>query len=193
MLIRARGRRDDVGGFLDSAIFTASLAVLAWALLAHPTIQSYQQSAYAAAVGAAYPFADIVLLGLLIRLVTTPGGRTWSFRLLVVAVLALVVADVAATALDMSALTSSAALEPLWLLSYAAWGAAALTPSMVSLTEPAVGLACPAQPDAVRAADCRWFWWCPPPSRWSTSGRPDRRLGAGDRVGAHRRPGDGSG
>jgi diguanylate cyclase len=135
-LIRARGR-GDVGGVLDSAIFTVAMGVLAWVLLAQPTIASYQESASAAAVGAAYPLFDIVLAGLLIRFVTTPGGRTRSFRLLVCAVLLLVAADTLATAFDMSAASDSVALEPLWLLSYAAWGAAALDRSMVSLAEPA--------------------------------------------------------
>ena len=47
-----------------------------------------EQSLAAAAVGLAYPVADILLVGLLIRLVTTPGGRTPAFRLLLAAVLA---------------------------------------------------------------------------------------------------------
>ncbi len=143
LLIRGRVRRGDHGGLLDSAIFTVSIGILAWVLVAQPTIRTYQESVFAAAVGVAYPLFDIVLAGLLIRLITTAGGQTRAFRLLIAAVVALVVADTTATAFDMSALTSSEALEPLWLLSYAFWGAAALEPSMVSLTQPDPGRSAP--------------------------------------------------
>ena len=135
LLMLIRGRGGDLGGLLDSAIFTVSTAVLAWVLLAGPTIRWNQGSTYAAATAAAYPLFDIVLAGLLIRLITTRGGRTRAFRLLVYAILALVLADAWSTASDMTALSTSEAFEPLWLLSYVAWGAAALEKSMVSLTE----------------------------------------------------------
>ena len=136
LFIRGRRPRRDTAGFLDSAIVAVALGLLAWVLLARPTIDAFSDSAAAAAVGAAYPAADIVLAGLVIRLVTTPGGRSRSFRLLVLAIGLLAVGDTVTTALRLTVWDASTMIDFLWLASYAATGAAALHPSMVSMTEP---------------------------------------------------------
>ncbi|HEY0239862.1 MAG TPA: diguanylate cyclase [Friedmanniella sp.] len=137
LLIRGRGPRRDLAAALDSAILTAALGLLGWVLLARPTIDGYRDAPLAATVAATYPFADILLVGLLIRLVATPGGRSRSFRLLVASMGLLVVADTLLTALNLTAWGTTTGLDFLWLLSYAACGAAALDPSMVALTAPA--------------------------------------------------------
>ena len=134
LLIRGRRTREDRAGALDAAILTVSLGVLSWVLLARPTIVTYLSSPAAAAVAVSYPIADIVLAGLLIRLVTTPGGRTWSFRLLVTALVLLIAADTASSSLRLLTYDSTDPIDIGWLLSYLAWGAAALHPSMVSLS-----------------------------------------------------------
>ncbi len=136
LLIRGRRPRRDVAGLLDTAIVTVGLGLVAWVLLARPALRQYQDSPAAAVVGVAYPVADMLLLAVMIRLVTTPGGRTRSLRLLIGALVTLVVVDTTATALDLLTFASSDGINFLWLLSYAAWGAAALTPSMVALSEP---------------------------------------------------------
>ena len=134
LLIRGRRTREDKAGALDAAILTVSLGVLSWVLLARPTIVTYLSSPAAAAVAVSYPIADIVLAGLLIRLITTPGGRTWSFRLLVTALVLLIAADTASSSLRLLTYDSTDPIDIGWLLSYLAWGAAALHPSMVSLS-----------------------------------------------------------
>ena len=133
-LIGRHGR--DTAGTLDSLILTTSLAVLSWVLLARPTIATYQDSPAAAAVAVSYPIADIVLAGLLIRLVTTTGGRTRSYRLLVLALVLLIAADTASSALQLLTFADSQPLDYLWMASYLVWGAAALDRSMVSLSAP---------------------------------------------------------
>jgi diguanylate cyclase (GGDEF)-like protein len=138
VLIHGRRARGDIAGLLDSATLTVGLGLLSWVLLARPTIDAAQDSLGAAAVGAAYPLADILLVGLLIRLVTTPGGRTVSFRLLLLAILLLVAGDTASAALSLWASGNSYAYDMIWLASYVAWGAAALHPSMAVLSEPAL-------------------------------------------------------
>ncbi len=134
LLIRGRRTREDRAGALDAAILTVSLGVLSWVLLARPTVATFESSHVAAAVAVSYPIADIVLAGLLIRLITTPGGRTWSFRLLVTALVLLIAADTASSSLRLLTFDSTEPIDICWLLSYLAWGAAALHPSMVSLT-----------------------------------------------------------
>jgi diguanylate cyclase (GGDEF)-like protein len=134
LLIRRRRSSRDLAGLLDSAIVTAGLGVLSWVLLARPTVDTSGPLA-ASAVSLAYPVADILLVGLLVRLVTTPGGRTTSFRLLLTAVSLLVMGDTASGAVNLVS-SGSSNFDFLWLCSYLLWGAAALHPSMRSLSEP---------------------------------------------------------
>jgi diguanylate cyclase (GGDEF)-like protein len=134
MLIRGRHQGRDTAGTLDSLILTTSLAVLSWVLLARPILATYQDSPLAAVIALSYPVADIVLAGLLIRLLTTSSARTRSFRLLVVALVLLIVADTGSSAFNLLTFDASQPLDGLWMASYVFWGAAALEPSMVSLS-----------------------------------------------------------
>jgi diguanylate cyclase (GGDEF)-like protein len=137
LLLRGRGRsRGDLGTLLDSLTVTAGLSLLSWVLLARPTIASLHHSPGAAAVAAAYPAMDILLIGVLVRLVSTPGGRSPAFRMLLAALALLITADTLSVAFDLFATNGVAAVEYLWMLSYVAWGGAALHPSMTRLSDP---------------------------------------------------------
>ncbi len=140
LLIRGRRPRRDVAGLLDSATLTAALGLLSWVLLARPTLEASQESVAAAAIAVAYPMADILLAGLLIRMVTTAGGRTASFRLLLAAVALLIAGDTTSAALSLFSSSSTSVFDVIWLASYIAWGAAALHPSMRTLSAPASDL-----------------------------------------------------
>jgi len=139
LLVRGRRPRRDVGVGLDSAIVTVGLGLLSWVLLARPTLAQYQGLTPAAAVAVAYPLADIVMMGMLVALLSTPGARTPALRLLLVALVLLIAADDAAAGLGVMTFASSAPINPVWLGSYVAWGAAALHPSMRALSTPTVG------------------------------------------------------
>jgi diguanylate cyclase (GGDEF)-like protein len=138
LLVRGGRPRRDVAGALDSAILTAALGVLSWVTLAHPTIEASQYSMSAAVVGTAYPVADILLVGVLIRMATSSGARTPAYRLLLGAVLLLIGGDSTSAALSLFTASSTNAYDVIWLASYVAWGAAALHPSMARLSEPTV-------------------------------------------------------
>ena len=137
LLVRRRIPRHDLGGLLDSLIVTVALGLLLWVLLVEPTALGYQGSWTATAVALAYPAGDLLLVGLLVRLITTPGGWNPSLRLLSVAVVLLIGADTTATALNLLAFDSASAFDFVWLMSYVVWGAAALHPSMYAVAEPA--------------------------------------------------------
>jgi len=137
LFIRGRRPRGDVGGTLDAATVTAGLGLLSWVTLAQPTINSSQESLLTAAVAAAYPVADIVLVAALVRLLTLPGGGWGSLRLLLIALALLVAGDTLFLALGLFGAGESYPIDFLWLASYLAWGAAALHPSMVPLSLPA--------------------------------------------------------
>jgi diguanylate cyclase (GGDEF)-like protein len=136
MLVKDRAHsRRDLGPLLDSATVTAGLCLLSWVFLARPTIESLHHSPGAAAVAAAYPAMDILLVGALVRLLSTPGGRSPAFRMLLAALVLLITADTLSVAFDLFATNTVSVVEYLWLFSYVAWGAAALHPSMKSLSD----------------------------------------------------------
>jgi diguanylate cyclase (GGDEF)-like protein len=138
LLARGRRPRRDVGGALDSLIVTVALTLLSWVLLARPTLNQYDRLSAAAAVAVGYPLGDILLVGMLVALLSTPGARTPALRLLLVALALLIAADVGAAALGVMTFASSAPINPVWLASYVVWGAAALHPSMRELSTPTV-------------------------------------------------------
>jgi diguanylate cyclase (GGDEF)-like protein len=137
LFVLTRGRRPprDVEGALDSLTVAAGLYLLCWVLLARPTFARSQDSWMSAVVGAAYPLLDISIIAMLVALVITPGTRTTALRLLAAAVGLVMTADTAATALGLLALDSTGPIDFLWMLSYVVIGAAALHPSMYTLSE----------------------------------------------------------
>ncbi len=139
LLIRGRRPRRDLAGFLDSTIVTAGFGVLFWVVLAHPTLAAAHYSSAAGIVSIAYPAADVLLLGGLVRLNMTPGARTTSYRLLFTATGLLIAGDTAQSALNLWAAGGTAIYNAIWLASYVVWGSAALHPSMRSLSLPVRG------------------------------------------------------
>jgi diguanylate cyclase (GGDEF)-like protein len=137
LLIRARRSKRDLAGTLDAATVTVGLGLLSWVMLAQPTIQSSESSFIAAVVSAAYPAADILLLAALVRLLTLPEGGSVALRLLLIALTLLIAGDTLFTAFGLYGAGQSNILDFLWLGSYWAWGAAALHPSVRSLSQPA--------------------------------------------------------
>jgi len=135
LLIRVRGSGRDLTGLIDSAVVTVGLGLLSWVFLAGPVLGDTEQPLLARAVGAAYPAADILLLGLLVRLVTTAGARTSAFRLLTASTILLLVADTAFGVLAVEDSYVGGVIDLVWVAAYVLTGAAALHPSMRTLTE----------------------------------------------------------
>jgi diguanylate cyclase (GGDEF)-like protein len=136
LLVRLRltGGRDQAG-LVDSAVVTVGLGLLAWVTLAGPIIEDTSQSLLAQVAGVAYPAADVLLLAMLARLVAIPGARTASYRLLAAAVITMLVADTGFVLLAAVADYPTTELDFFWLTSYLLFGAAALHPSVRTLSE----------------------------------------------------------
>jgi diguanylate cyclase (GGDEF)-like protein len=138
LLVKGRSRiHRDFGPLLDSATVTVGLGLLSWMVLARPTIESMHHAVGAAGVATAYPVMDILLVGALVRLVSSPGGRSPAFRYLLLALGLLIIADTLSVANGLYATNEFAGVDYLWLFSYVAWGTAALHPSMTTLSDPA--------------------------------------------------------
>jgi len=138
VLGRARNTRQGDIGLEETLILTVGLGLLAWVFLIAPTWTAYDEPLLTRLVGVAYPFCDLLLFAMLMRLVTSAGTLNTAFRLLVGSVGVMLVADgVFAAGAFVPAIAAHAYLLDFgWLLSYVLWGAAALHPSMCELSEP---------------------------------------------------------
>lgn len=136
LLIRGRRAGRDYAGLIDSTIFTVALALLCWVLLMRSIVTDSTTSGLDRAVAAAYPLGDVLITGMLLRLMTTPGARTASFRLLATAAGLLLAADVSFQLVSLHTDYGEGPIDLLFLGSYLLWGAAALHPSMRTLSAP---------------------------------------------------------
>ena len=134
LLVRGRTRGGTSAACSTRMIIAAGLGLLSWTFLMRPIAADDSLGLTGQLVSLAYPLADVVLLAMLARLLTSPGARTASFRLLTAALLALLAADVAYAVLTTSPRTTAAPSTRCGSLSYAACGAAALHPSMRAIT-----------------------------------------------------------
>jgi len=137
LLILARRSTHDWGGIIDSTIVTVGLGMVCWGFLMRPTVLQSADPLPSRLIGFAYPLFDVMLLGMLARLVFAPGSRTAAFRLLTLGLVLTLVADGAFNVITLVSQYEAAPLDMVWLLSYVTWGAAALHPSMRRLTESA--------------------------------------------------------
>jgi diguanylate cyclase (GGDEF)-like protein len=143
LLVRGVRTGRDVDGLIDSSIFTVALGLLSWVFLVRPTVMDESASTLERVVGLAYPLGDILLMGVLLRLVTGPGARTPAFGLLAVAATLMLGGDTIFGVLSLTSSYEGGAVDLLWLASYVVWGAAALHPSMRSLSQPSPDVVVP--------------------------------------------------
>jgi diguanylate cyclase (GGDEF)-like protein len=137
LLIRARRSNLDWGSIIDSTIVTVGLGMVCWVFLMRPTVFGSADPLLTRLIGLAYPLFDVLLLGMLARLVFAPGARTAAFRLLTAGLVLTLVADGTFNVITLVSDYAAAPLDMVWSLSYVTWGAAALHPSMRLLSEPA--------------------------------------------------------
>ncbi|MFJ4675668.1 putative bifunctional diguanylate cyclase/phosphodiesterase [Kitasatospora sp. NPDC088783] len=137
LFIRRRKSRQDWAGLLDALILTMSLALLGWIYLILPYTRNPDLDWFSKAVSIAYPLGDIVVLALLLRLLTPTGGASRSLQLLTVGTVGILLSDTAYGLIQLHGNWHIGTPVDLgWAVLYAAWGAAALHPSMVELTHP---------------------------------------------------------
>lgn len=139
-LLRVRGVGHRWTARLDGALVSVNVGLLSWVFLVEPTWQSLADGPPGVRlVLAAYPVADVLLLGGALTVATTAGLRNHAGRLLVAALGCTLLAD---------SLVQAATLVPwlegytdashgLWLLGYVLLGATALHPSVRGLASDA--------------------------------------------------------
>ena len=134
-MIKGRISGRDRAGLLDAATVSTSIALLSWSFLMRPIAADESLSVLERLAALAYPAGDLLLLIMLVRLLTTPGARTTSYRLIIAALVAELISDVGYAVINMFTTYTDGVLDAGWLLMYLLWAAAALHPSMRALSE----------------------------------------------------------
>jgi diguanylate cyclase (GGDEF)-like protein/PAS domain S-box-containing protein len=138
MLPNSRIAGRDRAGILDALMLTAALALFFWVLLIDPYVKNTLLTPLQKVTSISYPLWDIIVVIIAARLVSS-ARKTVSVGLLAAGAAALFVADVLYGLSQLNAHWEvGTPIDVGWFLMYAAWGAAALHPSMVALTEPTV-------------------------------------------------------
>ena len=135
LILRRLGGHTSRAAILDTLIIFSGVALVQWVFFIDPYNHMRFGTEFARLVAMAYPVMDILLLVALAQLLVGPGGRTRSYRLLLVSIALWVVAD-QIYGLDVAAYQGGSWIDVLWLGSYVTWGAAALEPSMARIAEP---------------------------------------------------------
>jgi diguanylate cyclase (GGDEF)-like protein len=137
LLIRRRLGDGDRGGVLDAAILTMAVAILSWTFLMQPQFVGTELDPLSLGISLAYPIADLLLIGVAMGLLTTPGARTTSFRLLGASLVLLLIADqIYAIQVFEGTYIAGGPIDTLYLVAYLFFGAAVAHPSMCRLTDP---------------------------------------------------------
>ena len=131
--------RDSIGprstaAHLDALVVTLGLGIAAWVLIFTGPAGG---TLLGRAVTVAYPAADLLLIGALVRLLFVQGRRTSSYWLLLASVVPLLVADGAWVLPSLDGTYAASWPDAGWLVSYVLLAAAALHPSMERLVVPA--------------------------------------------------------
>jgi diguanylate cyclase (GGDEF)-like protein/PAS domain S-box-containing protein len=143
-LVRARTPGRDRPSLIDALLLTTALGLLSWVFLMGPYVHEANLSLVERLVSIAYPLGDVLLLAMLARLWSGGGLGTCAARLLGAGAIALLVADTLYGLIQLHGTWSDGGPVDLgWIVFYSCWGAAALHPSMRSLSEP--GPACTAR------------------------------------------------
>jgi signal transduction histidine kinase len=137
LIIRRRGPGSHRASLVDALLVATAVGLLAWTLLVAPFARAHGVSPLATLVSMAYPIVDLLLLTAAIKLAVDGGRRTPAVWLLGASLVSVFAADTAFSILQLSpGYHAGTALDVGWIAWYACFGAAALHPSMVELSEP---------------------------------------------------------
>jgi diguanylate cyclase (GGDEF)-like protein len=136
LLPHSRSANRDRGGVLDALTLTTGIGLLAWLFVINEWIRNDTAGVWTKITAIAYPLWDILILATGSRLISAVR-RTPTVLLLTAGTAGMLVSDVIYGQAQLNRIWQVGGPSDLgWLVCYAAWGAAALHPSMVSLTEP---------------------------------------------------------
>jgi diguanylate cyclase (GGDEF)-like protein/PAS domain S-box-containing protein len=138
LLIRRRAPGREWAGLIDAAIVATGMGVLSWVFLINSYVEDRALTVLERSISIGYPLMDLLLLAVAARLAVTPSSPAPAYRLLGLSLVFLLIADTIYGKMLLDGTYFTGSLPDLWfLLSYVFWGAAALHPTMHTLSEPA--------------------------------------------------------
>ena len=136
-MVRGRIPDGDRAGVLDALIVAVGVGLLSATFLMAPIVEDPGAAKGEIAVALAYPLLDILLLGVLVRMLVAPGRREVSLLLIIGALAAYLVSDFPYAVMSLSGgYTTGHIVDAGWLIGAVLWGTAALDPSMARVAEP---------------------------------------------------------
>lgn len=139
LILRRRLAGQDSGSMIDAMIIATAAGVLSWIFLMVPYAEDGSLTVFQRLVLITYPCIDVLMLAVLARLVLGGGSRATAFWLIAGALTAGMAADTLWAELSIRNGVSPERghwVDAGWLIWYVLWGAAALHPSMRTITEP---------------------------------------------------------
>ena len=144
LLIRRRNPGRDWASLIDAMIVTIGVALLSWVFLMAPYAHDHTLHLGTKLVSIAYPLGDILLLGVAVRMAVGAGRRSAAYYMVIGAIVAVLATDsVYGWILLHGSYHPGDPLDGGWIVYYLLWGAAALHPSMTTVSQaaaPKVGL-----------------------------------------------------
>lgn len=135
--IRQRVSGGDRAGLLDGAILATGAVVVWWTFVLGPVVAVSDPDPTSFIVSTAYPIGDLLLIGMALGLLMTPGARSASFRLLVANLFLLLIGDlVFGLQTADETYVDGGLLDTVWLAAYVVFAMAAVHPSMGRVFEP---------------------------------------------------------
>ena len=137
LLIRQRRSAGDRGSLIDAAMITIGIGTLSWVFLITPYVTDGTLGLLEKSVSMGYPLMDLLLITFAVRLAVGGGRKTPSLYLMMTGIVALFVTDAIYgwLLLHSGYVPGSGLLEIGWIAFYVLFGAAALHPSMRSISE----------------------------------------------------------
>jgi diguanylate cyclase (GGDEF)-like protein/PAS domain S-box-containing protein len=138
LLARARLPGGDRASLIDSVTVTLGVGLLSWIFLIGPNVRA-PGGMLVRLTAAAYPLGDILVLAMLAHLWSAGGLRNTAGRLLAIGAVGTLVSDSLYGLINLHPSWNWYDGNPIdlgWIVFYACWGAAALHPSMRTLSEP---------------------------------------------------------
>jgi diguanylate cyclase (GGDEF)-like protein/PAS domain S-box-containing protein len=138
LLIRHRNPGRNWASLVDALIVTVGLALLSWVFLISPYAHDASLHLGSKLVSMAYPLGDILMLGVAVRMAVGGGRRSPAYFMMVGAIASVLVTDSIYGWITLhGAYTPGDPLDGGWILYYVLLGAAALHPSMTTVSDAA--------------------------------------------------------
>ncbi|MCZ4077577.1 EAL domain-containing protein [Rhodococcus sp. H36-A4] len=129
-----RRSRDDITPLIDAGLISVGTLFVSWVVLISPLLDGTVSTAAAIGNGV-YPAIDAGMITLVTYLLVSSTHRNHALRLLLVALLAILVGDLAyAQSLSRTVPLSPGLLDGIYLFAYAALALAALNPQMATMS-----------------------------------------------------------